>query len=213
MKRVLIATSCLTLVLLPALSLAQANPQQGGKSDQSRQSHPGHQGGAGAKPGNPGVGGGNRPVTRVPGVGGANRPSPGGLGMAGPNRPGTSAPGMVRPGRPAQPVLGNRPGRPSNPGNAGNRTPAWSRGHWGWNGQRYRAGGFTYPSGYGYQRWSIGQMLPLLFLSSAYYFTDYAALGIEAPPWGYQWVRYGPDLVLVNVRTGQIMDVEYGVFY
>jgi Ni/Co efflux regulator RcnB len=52
-----------------------------------------------------------------------------------------------------------------------------------------------------------------VFLSSAYYFTNYAALGLDPPPFGYQWVRYGPDVLLVNVRTGQVMDVEYNVFY
>jgi Ni/Co efflux regulator RcnB len=59
----------------------------------------------------------------------------------------------------------------------------------------------------------VGQSLPLVFLGSAYYFTNYAALGLDPPPFGYQWVRYGPDILLVNIRTGQIMDVEYGVFY
>jgi hypothetical protein len=26
-------------------------------------------------------------------------------------------------------------------------------------------------------------------------------------------VRYGPDLLLVDVNTGQVLDVAYGVFY
>ena len=34
-----------------------------------------------------------------------------------------------------------------------------------------------------------------------------------APPWGYEWVRYGPDAVLIDVRTGQILQVRYGVFW
>jgi Ni/Co efflux regulator RcnB len=93
-----------------------------------------------------------------------------------------------------------RPGRPGRPG-------------FGWNGHRYRAGFFRYPTGYAYRRWGVGQVLPLLFLSSTYYFTNYAVLGLDPPPYGYQWVRYGPDVLLVNIRTGQIMDVEYGVFY
>jgi Ni/Co efflux regulator RcnB len=36
---------------------------------------------------------------------------------------------------------------------------------------------------------------------------------LEPPPPGFQWVRYGPDLLLVNVVTGQVADVAYGVFY
>jgi Ni/Co efflux regulator RcnB len=35
---------------------------------------------------------------------------------------------------------------------------------------------------------------------------------VGRPPKGYRWVRYGPDLLLVNVRTGRISDVIYGAF-
>jgi Ni/Co efflux regulator RcnB len=89
----------------------------------------------------------------------------------------------------------------------------WSNNHWGWNGHRYHYGNWNYPYGYGYQRWSFGEFLPSIFLAPEYYFTDYYDLGFEAPPYGFQWVRYGPDLLLVNTYTGEVEDVEYGVFY
>ena len=38
-------------------------------------------------------------------------------------------------------------------------------------------------------------------------------MGLEPPPPGYRWVRYGPDLLLVNVRTRRVADVIYGAFY
>jgi Ni/Co efflux regulator RcnB len=38
-------------------------------------------------------------------------------------------------------------------------------------------------------------------------------MGLEGPPYGYRWVRYGPDLLLVNTRTGRIEDAIYGAFY
>ena len=72
---------------------------------------------------------------------------------------------------------------------------------------------FRYPSGYSYRRWSIGALLPSLFLSNNYYFNDYSALGVGAPPYGYHWVRYGPDLLLVQNGTRRIVDVIYGAFY
>lgn len=72
---------------------------------------------------------------------------------------------------------------------------------------------FSYPSGWGYQRWGSGQSLPLLFLSPSYFFDDYASYGFGPPPMHYMWVRYGPDLLLVNRRTGRIREVIYGVFY
>jgi Ni/Co efflux regulator RcnB len=33
------------------------------------------------------------------------------------------------------------------------------------------------------------------------------------PPYGYVWVRYGPDAMLVAVDNGQILSVVYGLFY
>jgi Ni/Co efflux regulator RcnB len=56
-------------------------------------------------------------------------------------------------------------------------------------------------------------ILPGLFLSSAYFFNGYSRMGLEGPPYGYRWVRYGPDLLLVQLATGQVSDVIYGAFY
>jgi Ni/Co efflux regulator RcnB len=67
--------------------------------------------------------------------------------------------------------------------------------------------------GFSYRRWAIGVTLPSLFLSSAYYYNNFAMLGLEPPPPGYRWVRYGPDLLMVEVFTGRIVDVIYGAFY
>lgn len=78
---------------------------------------------------------------------------------------------------------------------------------------RIQVSSFQYPHGYNYRRWSIGAILPRLFLSSPYYWSDYGALGLLAPPPGYVWVRYGPDLLLVNRYTGRVADVIYGAFY
>ena len=50
----------------------------------------------------------------------------------------------------------------------------------------------------------LGSILPRLFLSSSYYWSDWGALGLGPPPPGYVWVRYGPDLLLVNRYTGRI---------
>lgn len=75
-----------------------------------------------------------------------------------------------------------------------------------------RAGAFRYPVGYSYRRWAIGGLLPRAFLVPAYYYSGYVALGLMAPQAGYQWVRYGPDIILVNLRTGNVVDIRYGVF-
>jgi hypothetical protein len=72
---------------------------------------------------------------------------------------------------------------------------------------------WVYPAGWAYRRWAVGAILPPLFLTPDYYYTDYSALGFPPPDPGFQWVQYGPDLLLVNVATGQVVDVAYGVFY
>jgi Ni/Co efflux regulator RcnB len=72
---------------------------------------------------------------------------------------------------------------------------------------------FAYPPGWAYRRWAVGAVLPPVFLARDYYYPDYAALGLDAPPPGTQWVRYGPDLLLVDVSTGQVLETVYGVFY
>ena len=71
---------------------------------------------------------------------------------------------------------------------------------------------FHYPQGWHYRVWRVGMVLPPLFLASDYYYDDYGPLGLQAPPPGYRWVRYGDDLLLVNLRTGSVEDVVYGVF-
>ena len=72
---------------------------------------------------------------------------------------------------------------------------------------------FVYPRGWAYRRWAVGAVLPPLFLVPAYYYAGWAALGLAAPQPGFQWVRYGPDLLLVNVTTGQVAETVYGAFY
>ena len=75
-----------------------------------------------------------------------------------------------------------------------------------------RAPRFVYPRGYSYRRWAIGATLPFLFLSDTYY-VDYDYIGLPPPRGGEEWVRYGPDVLLVDTYSGRIVDVAYGVFY
>lgn len=99
------------------------------------------------------------------------------------------------------------------------RPPQWHQpraAQWYWRGKwvnRVHGPAFHYPVGWSYRYWTIGDILPGLFLSSAYYYDNVRPLGLTVPPPGYRWVRYGPDLLLVNLRTGSVEQVAYGVFY
>ena len=81
-----------------------------------------------------------------------------------------------------------------------------------WHGRVVHVGVYHGPHGYHYRRWTVGHVLPRAYWAPTYYYPGYAALGLYAPQAHYQWVRYGPDLVLVNVQTGNIRDIRYGVF-
>ncbi len=76
-----------------------------------------------------------------------------------------------------------------------------------------RVAPFAYPPGWGYRQWDVGAVLPPVFLSPDYYYPEWAALGLDPPPPGFEWVRYGPDLLLVDLNTGEVVDGVYGVFY
>ena len=78
---------------------------------------------------------------------------------------------------------------------------------------RFHYGYYRRPYGWYYRRWSYGEYLPQIFWSQDYWLTDWWLFDLPIPPYGYEWVRYGDDALLINIYTGQILEVEYGVFY
>jgi Ni/Co efflux regulator RcnB len=216
MKKLLLAASVIALIA-PDIALAQQQPEpprQGATrpapgNGQAMPPRPGN-GGPQIQPPRPGNGGPQIQPPR-PGTGGPQiqPPRPVGPQPPRPPRPGNGGPqiqpprpgnGGTRPPRPVRPIV--LPGRPHRPG-AG-RPP---------NFRPIHGPSFRYPHGYRYRRWSIGLILPSLFLTNAYYYNNYASLGVGPPPPGYRWVRYGPDLLLVQRGSGRIADVIYGAFY
>jgi len=206
------------ILLSPSLSLAQQNPQ----SDQTNQR--GRSQSGAQRPNKGQTGQSNANHRRRPQTGNASGRPP----QAG-NRPGRPSQATNRPGRPPQAgnrrgrpsQATNRPGRPPQAGNRRSRPTQWSPRpprpnqfyHQGrWSG-RIRGPGYMYPRGWNYRRWAIGARLPPILFGPSYFYTGWAALGLAAPLPGYQWVRFGPDLLLVNVRTGEVEDVIYGAFY
>ena len=105
----------------------------------------------------------------------------------------------------------------------GHRPPQWQQHRanfnphpYQWNrtsNQRYHYQHYVQPRGWYYQRWVYGQILPGLFWGRDYWLANYYGFGLIDPPYGYVWVRNGDDALLVDVENGQILSVEYGVFY
>lgn len=131
-------------------------------------------------------------------------------------KPGTPNKGPGRPGGGAgHPGAG--PGRPGGAPPPQIVRPLPPRGnqffHRGQYYGRVHGPAFVYPHGWHYRRWGIGARFPTLFLTPSYFYQDWATLGLQEPPPGYAWVRFGPDLLLVNLATDEVEDVVYGVFY
>jgi Ni/Co efflux regulator RcnB len=215
MKRFLVAVSCIALIA-PAFVEAQNNQEKGGKPEHQGKPQGERQGGGNNHQGGEGNyrqgGGGNNGQPDYRGG-----PNNGGQQGVENYRGGSGGGNNGQPNYRRGPNYGG--GNGGRPNYGPNYRPGPNGGYSGerrygsWNGHRYRAGGWDWPRGYGYRRWWIGGILPGIFLSQAYWFDDYADLGFGPPPYGCEWVRYGPDLLLVNIDTGQVLDVEYGVFY
>ena len=78
----------------------------------------------------------------------------------------------------------------------------------------YRIGRYYSPyRDYSYRRLSIGFWLGPLFYSSRYWIDDpwyYRLPPVYGP---YRWVRYYDDALLVNIYTGEVVDVIYDFFW
>ena len=213
MNRTLVAAvAALATVALGAAG-AQAQPKDehhqggGGRPQGGGQSHGGGAGHGG------GQGHGGPPSGQGHGQGhGGQGPgqAPGGSQGRPPSHQGRPGGGNAPVTRPVPPQHGSG-GHHS--GNGGGRPGGGQFVYKGRPHAAIRGPSFSYPSGYGYRRWGVGQSLPLLFLTAPYFFNDYGTYGFGPPPYGYRWVRYGPDLLLVNLRTGRVRDVIYGAFY
>ncbi len=199
------------LAVLPGLAHAQGHGNHG-PGGQGPGQGPGQGGSGGQGPGRPGQGsgpgsGGGRPPGQGSGQGPGQGPGhgPGHPGGGSPSRPPTTRPPATRPPSGQRPPSRPRPTPPMGPHRPGAGRPPGFR--------PIQGGRWRYPPGQRYRRWAIGGILPGLFLSSGYIFDDYWRLGLGGPPYGYHWVRYGPDLLLVEWRTGRVVDVIYGAFY
>ena len=69
------------------------------------------------------------------------------------------------------------------------------------------------PPGWHYRHWVYGQFLPRGWWGRNYWITDWGMFGLVAPPTGYVWVRVGPDAMLIDEYTGEIVRVVYSLFY
>lgn len=82
------------------------------------------------------------------------------------------------------------------------------------NGAAFRAGGYAAPRGIRYRRYVAGLYLPpVFFIGGNYWLSDPWAYRLPAAPAAARWIRYFNDALLIDSRTGYVIDVVYGVFW
>jgi hypothetical protein len=78
----------------------------------------------------------------------------------------------------------------------------------------YRGGSYYAPyRGYSYNRFSIGVVLDRLFWGRNYWISDPWQYRLPPAPYGYQWVRYYNDVILVDTYNGRVVDVIHDFFW
>jgi hypothetical protein len=80
-------------------------------------------------------------------------------------------------------------------------------------GSRFRLGFYYDPFGWSYRRWSFGSYLYPGYYGSRYWLNDPWHYRLPPAYGPYRWVRYWNDAVLVNIYTGQVVEVIYGFFW
>jgi Ni/Co efflux regulator RcnB len=79
--------------------------------------------------------------------------------------------------------------------------------------KHYDAGAFTAPSGYTYSRYAIGGHVPdELRGDDGLVLSGYSNYALQAPPHGLTWIRVGSDALLVDRKTGEVVETDYGLF-
>lgn len=123
------------------------------------------------------------------------------------------------------PVWGTEPPPPRTAGNpAANSHRRWT-GDWrhdrryDWRNWRHRHRdrfrfGFYYdPFGWDYFRYGIGWRMWPSYYRSSYWLNDPWQYRLPPAYGPYRWIRYHNDALLVNIYTGQVVDVEYDFFW
>ena len=67
--------------------------------------------------------------------------------------------------------------------------------------------------GYSYQRWYPGYRWDPWFYGSSYWISDPWYYRLPPAYGDYRWVRYYDDAVLVDIETGEIIDIIYSFFF
>lgn len=77
----------------------------------------------------------------------------------------------------------------------------------------YRRPAYVGPRGYVYRPVGVGYRFQPHYYSSRYVIADPYRYRLPRPAGYNRWVRYGNDVVLVNIRTGRVIEVHNSFFW
>jgi len=77
----------------------------------------------------------------------------------------------------------------------------------------YRRSAYVGPRGYAYRPIAPGHRFERHYYSSRYVIADPYRYRLPRPGGWNRWVRYGNDVVLVNTRTGRVVEVHKNFFW
>lgn len=77
----------------------------------------------------------------------------------------------------------------------------------------YRREAYRGPRGYRYRPISVGYRFAPAYYSRGYWINNYDYYRLPPPGHGRRWVRYGNDVVLINISNGITIRVLNGFFW
>lgn len=81
------------------------------------------------------------------------------------------------------------------------------------NRQAFKRPAYAGPRGYSYRPVAVGHRFDRAYYGDQYWVRDYSRYRLPAPRAGHRWIRYGNDVVMVNVRTGRVVSSNNGFFW
>ena len=79
--------------------------------------------------------------------------------------------------------------------------------------QVFQRGTYNAPRGMRYRPVSVGHTFRPAFYSNQYSLSNYASYRLPRPGYNQRWVRYGNDVVRVDVRNGRVLQVIRNFFW
>lgn len=77
----------------------------------------------------------------------------------------------------------------------------------------FRGPAYVGPRGYAYRPVAVGHRFDRAYYGDRYWVRDFGRYRLPAPAYRQRWVRYGNDVVLIDLRSGRVLRVYNRFFW